>query len=87
MGNGLAIPHGSYDYKSEILHTGLVLIINKNGIEWNGSKVYLVVGIAGKGDEHLDILAKISTEFDTEEKVNEFLKINDKEKMKKVLEA
>lgn len=86
MGNGLAIPHGSFDYKSEILKTGLVLIVNKNGIEWNGSDVKLVVGIAGKGDEHLDILAKISTEFDTEDKVDEFVQINDPQKMKEILE-
>ncbi|NVF12072.1 PTS mannitol transporter subunit IICBA [Anaerococcus sp. AGMB00486] len=86
MGNGLAIPHGSFDYKSEILKTDLVLIINKNGIEWNGSNVKLVVGIAGKGDEHLDILAKISTEFDTEEKVDDFVKIGNPAKIKEILE-
>jgi hypothetical protein len=48
--------------------------------------VSLAVGIAGKGDEHLDILAKLATEFDTEEKVNEFIALDDKEKMKNVLE-
>ena len=86
MGNGLAIPHGSYDYKSEILNTGLVVIVNKNGITWNDEKVYLVIGIAGKGDEHLEILSKIATEFDTEEKVKEIVELADKEKIKKALE-
>ena len=86
MGNGLAIPHGAYDYKSEILNTGLVVIVNKNGITWNDEKVYLVIGIAGKGDEHLEILSKIATEFDTEEKVKEIVELADKEKIKKALE-
>ena len=86
MGNGLAIPHGSYDYKSEILNTGLVVIVNKNGITWNDEKVYLVIGIAGKGDEHLEILSKIATEFDTEEKVKEIVELGDKNKIKKALE-
>lgn len=85
MGNGLAIPHGSYAYKKEILNTGLAVIVNKKGITWNDEKVYLVVGIAGKGDEHLEILSKIATEFDTEEKVREIVELGDKEKIKKAL--
>ena len=40
------------------------------GIDWNGDKVKLVVGIAAKGDEHLEILGRIvaiaSTEEDTD---------------------
>lgn len=85
MGNGLAIPHGSYAFKKEILNTGLAVIVNKKGITWNDEKVYLVVGIAGKGDEHLEILSKIATEFDTEEKVREIVELGDKEKIKKAL--
>lgn len=85
MGNGLAITHGSYAYKKEILNTGLVVIVNKKGITWNDEKVYLVVGIAGKGDEHLEILSKIATEFDTEEKAREIVELGDKEKIKKAL--
>lgn len=85
MGNGLAITHGSYAYKKEILNTGLVVIVNKKGITWNDEKVYLVVGIAGKGDEHLEILSKIATEFDTEEKVREIVELGDKEKIMKAL--
>ena len=40
------------------------------GIDWNGDKVKLVVGIAAKGDEHLEILGRIvgiaSTDEDTD---------------------
>ena len=86
MGNGLAIPHGAFEYKNEILKTGLVILVCKNGVKWNDENVKLIIGIAGKGDEHLDILAKLATEFDTEEKVNEFIALDDKEKMKNVLE-
>lgn len=85
-GNGLAIPHGSYNYKGEILNTGLAVLVNKDGIIWNDEKVYLVIGIAGKGDEHLEILSKIATEFDTPEKVKEVVELSDKNKIKKALE-
>lgn len=86
IGNGLAIPHGSYDYKDEILKTGLVILVCKNGINWNNESVKLIIGIAGKGDEHLDILSKLATEFETEEKVDEFIALNDPAKMKHFLE-
>lgn len=86
MGNGLAIPHGSYDYKKEIKNTGLAIIVSKNGIMWNDEKVYLIIGIAGKGDEHLEILSKIASEFDTEEKVKEVVRLEDRDKIKRKLE-
>lgn len=86
IGNGLAIPHGSVDYKDEILKTGLVVLVCKNGIKWNDEDVNLIIGIAGKGDEHLDVLAKLATEFDTKEKVDQFIALNDRVKMKNILE-
>ncbi len=86
IGNGLAIPHGSVDYKDEILKTGLVVLVCKNGIKWNDEDVKLIIGIAGKGDEHLDVLAKLATEFETKEKVDQFIALNDRVKMKNILE-
>ena len=86
IGNGLAIPHGSVDYKDEILKTGLVILVCKNGVKWNDEDVKLIIGIAGKGDEHLDVLAKLATEFETKEKVDQFIALNDRVKMKNILE-
>ena len=87
IGNGLAIPHGSFDYKDEILKTGLVILVCKNGIRWNDEEVKLIIGIASKGDEHLEILSKLATEFETQEKVDEFISLDDKYKMKIALES
>ena len=85
LGNGLAIPHGSYDYKNEILKTGLVILVCKNGLRWNDEDVKLIIGIAGKGDEHLDILAKLATEFDTEEKVNDIVENKSQDEIYEIL--
>ena len=30
------------------------------GIDWGGNEVHVVIGIAGVGDEHLDILSVIA---------------------------
>jgi len=67
IGNHIAIPHGGEDFKKDIINTGIVVLTCPDGIDWNGSPVYLVVGIAAKGDEHLDILGNIVEHFETEE--------------------
>ncbi|MCI1966952.1 MAG: PTS sugar transporter subunit IIA [Oscillospiraceae bacterium] len=61
IGNGIAIPHGVNEYKKEILETGLVIVQYPNGVDFGkGNTAYLVIGIAGKGEEHLQILTKIA---------------------------
>ena len=67
IGNHIAIPHGEGDYKKDIICAGIVVITYPEGIDWDGSTVYLVVGIAAKGDEHLDILGNIVDHFETGE--------------------
>nr|WP_326127413.1 PTS mannitol transporter subunit IICBA [uncultured Oscillibacter sp.] len=70
IGSHVAIPHGTNDVKPLIKRTGVVVMTYPGGIDWNGDKVKLVVGIAAKGDEHLEILGRIvgiaSTDEDTD---------------------
>ena len=41
------------------------------GVDWGGEPVTFVVGIAGKGDEHLEILSQIAILFSDEDEVAE----------------
>ena len=59
IGNHVAIPHGTNDVKPLIKRSGMVVMTYPEGISWNGDTVQLVVGIASKGDEHLEILGRI----------------------------
>jgi mannitol/fructose-specific phosphotransferase system IIA component len=59
IGNFIAIPHGEEAYKKDILNTGIVVLTYPDGVDWHGSTVYLVIGIAAKGDEHLDIMGNV----------------------------
>ncbi len=59
MGMGIAIPHGTSEAKSAVKKTGIVLIQYPKGVDFGDEKANLVFGIAGIGDEHLDLLAKI----------------------------
>lgn len=59
MGMGLAIPHGTSEAKGSVKKTGIVLIQYPEGVDFGDEKAQLVFGIAGIGDEHLDLLQKI----------------------------
>lgn len=69
MGNGLAIPHGTNEAKDEILASALCVIRYDGGVDWDGDPVAFVIGIAGKGDEHLEILSQIAITFSEEDDV------------------
>lgn len=64
MGMGLAIPHGVNEAKKDIKESGLVILQYPNGVKFDDELAYLVVGIAGKGDEHLEILSSIAINLD-----------------------
>lgn len=60
IGNGIAIPHGVEASKKNIKISGLSVMVFPEGTMWNDEPVYIVIGIAAVGDEHLDILANIA---------------------------
>lgn len=60
MGNGLALPHGVEAAKKEIKASGIAVMTFPEGIDWAGNTVNVVIGIAGVGEEHLEILAVIA---------------------------
>ena len=66
MGNLLAIPHGTNEAKDGILTSALAFVRYDQPIDWDGNPVRFVVGIAGKGDDHLGILSGIAIAFSDE---------------------
>ena len=66
MGMGLAIPHGTSEAKGKVLRSGISILQYPEGIDFGDEKAYLVIGIAGVGDEHLEILAKLSSALEDE---------------------
>jgi mannitol/fructose-specific phosphotransferase system IIA component len=74
IGNFIAIPHGEEAYKKDIITTGIVVLTYPAGIDWHGKPVYLVIGIAAKGDEHLDIMGNIVDNLETGDDVIKLIK-------------
>jgi PTS system mannitol-specific IIC component len=60
IGEGVAIPHGVGTAKQYIHKTGLAVLQFPDGVPFGDEKAYLVVGIAGLGEEHLPILQALA---------------------------
>jgi mannitol/fructose-specific phosphotransferase system IIA component len=74
IGNFIAIPHGEDAYKKDIISAGIVILTYPEGIDWHGTPVYLVIGIAAKGDEHLDIMGNVVDHLETGEDTIQLVK-------------
>lgn len=77
IGNCIAIPHGEYEVKPYVKQTGLAVMIYPDGIDWHGEEVKLVIGIAAKNDDHMEILANIACKLCEMEVVEELVKSED----------
>lgn len=73
MGNFLAIPHGTLEAKEQIRRSAVSLVRYDEPLDWNGQPVHVVVGIAGEGDSHLEILGQIALVFSDDEQVSRVL--------------
>lgn len=82
MGNAVAIPHGTNDSKQWVEKSGLSVITVPEGVEYgDGDIAMLVIGIAGKGDEHLEMLSKIAIVCSEEENVVKIVQSQSKEEL------
>lgn len=86
LGNGVAIPHGVYENRDHILKTGLSVLQLPAGVDWGeGEMVYLVIGIAASGDEHVGVLSNLAEVVDDENNLNELLHAADPDVIVKYL--
>ena len=60
IGMGIAIPHGVGEAKKEVKESGIVVLQYPDGVVFGDDLAYLVIGIAGVGDDHLEILSNIA---------------------------
>lgn len=77
MGMGVAIPHGTSQAKGTVKKTGIVLMQYPDGVNFGDEKAQLVFGIAGIGDEHLDLLSKICGMLEEEDVLEKFKTTSD----------
>jgi mannitol PTS system EIIA component len=82
IGNNVAIPHGMNEYKKFIKHSGIVIIQYPQGVDFgDGNIAKLVIGIAGKNNDHMAILSKIAIVCEDKENVKKLIAEVDKRLM------
>lgn len=82
MGNAVAIPHGTSDSKQWVEKSGLSILTVPEGVEYgDGNIAMLIIGIAGKGDEHLEILSNIAQVVSDEDNVTKIVQAESKEEL------
>ncbi|MDY0406138.1 PTS sugar transporter subunit IIA [Virgibacillus sp. 179-BFC.A HS] len=79
MGNFVAIPHGTEDAKNAVLETGISVVTVPDGVDFDGNEVKVLIGIAGKGDEHLEVLSKIAIVLSEEENIDKIVNTDSKD--------
>ena len=77
IGNGVAIPHGIGAAKKEVKKTGISILQFPQGVDFGEEKAYLIIGIAGAGNEHLEILANLASIMEDESVAAQLRKTTD----------
>jgi mannitol PTS system EIIA component len=86
IGNGVAIPHGMNQYVKYIKNSGIVIAQYPDGVDFGeGNTAYLVIGIAGKNDDHMAILSRIAIVCQYEENVKKLTASKDKNEIIKII--
>lgn len=60
LGNGVALPHGTYDTRGEIKGTGIVVAQYPDGVVWGDGVARLVIGLAATGEDHIEVLSQLA---------------------------
>lgn len=60
LGEGVAIPHGTLEAKDAVVRDALAYVRFPAGVDWDGHRAFVAVGIAARGTGHIAILAELA---------------------------
>lgn len=81
IGRGVAIPHGTSEGKERIKKSGVVILQYPKGVNFGLGIVYILIGIASTGEEHLKVMAHIAEMLENEKLINRLDTISDKDEL------
>lgn len=89
LGNGIALPHCTYEDRGLIKRTALVLAQYPAGIPWgdDDDRAFLVFGLAAVGEEHLAVMSHLAEVLDDEDLCNRLAVTTDEEFVRDTLAA
>ena len=60
VGEGVAIPHGTLAAKEAVRHDAISVVRFPAGVDWDGDRVTVCIGIAARGNGHVALLAQLA---------------------------
>lgn len=85
LGNGVAMPHGTFESRDEIKNTGIVVAQYPDGVDWGVGTAHLVIGLAAVGDDHVAILSHMAEVLQDEAVAEELWTTTDHDRLFTVL--
>lgn len=85
IGNGVAIPHGTDEARKHVIKSSVVVVQIPNGLIYNDGIAYVLFGIAGKENEHMEILSNIALICSDEDNVKHISQATTKDEILKIL--
>ncbi|AKO90892.1 PTS mannitol transporter subunit IICBA [Priestia filamentosa] len=85
MGNDVAIPHGTEEAKKAVIKSGFTVLQVPQGVDFDGEKVRLIFGIAGKDGTHLEILSGIAVTCSDMANIEKMVKAETAEELMELL--
>lgn len=83
----MAIPHGIVNSEQHILESGLSVLQIPEGVDFDGEKVYIMIGIAGRDGVHIQLLSQIALVCMEQEQVERLRRSTDKKEIMQILNA
>ena len=87
VGNHVAIPHGIVNSEQHILESGLSVLQIPEGVDFDGEKVYIMIGIAGRDGVHIQLPSQIALVCMEQEQVERLRRSTDKKEIMQILNA
>ena len=87
IGNHIAIPHGIVKSEERIMASGISFFPVPEGVDYEGKTANVIIGIAGKNNEHIEILGDIAvacSDLDNVEKLRNAKTKEDEELTNKI---
>lgn len=85
IGNGVALPHGLASSKETILNSGICFVQVPKGVDFDGETAYLLIGVAGRGEEHIELLGQIARNLMENDNIEKLRNAKNKEEVKEIL--
>ncbi|NVD05636.1 PTS mannitol transporter subunit IICBA [Vibrio sp. JPW-9-11-11] len=88
LGESIAVPHGTVEAKDKVKKTGIVICQYPSGIQFTDDDedvAKLVIGIAAKNDEHIQVITTITNALDEPESIEKLTSTKDVEEILNIL--